>query len=278
MNDTHHDDTDMTGNAPLSKNVGRLSRAQVNARRAKVPRKGEKKVADEKATSTKKTVGGAKNGGERTVPANKAVRYYQAESQARQKIARKSNTTAKLRSSITPGTVLILLAGRFRGKRVVFLKQLASGLLLVSGPFKVNGVPLRRVNQAYVIATSTKIDVSSVEVRCPNAIAALRSASWADADCHCFDRALFRSQVPEKLNDAYFAKDSKKRSKGSEKEFFGEGEEKKEKKAYPSDRSDDQKSIDKALIAEISKTENLAKYLGSTFALTKGQHPHLMSF
>jgi large subunit ribosomal protein L6e len=33
----------------------------------------------------------------------------------------------------------------------------------VTGPFKVNGVPIRRVNARYVIATSTKLDVSGLD-------------------------------------------------------------------------------------------------------------------
>lgn len=64
----------------------------------------------------------------------------------------------KLRKGIKTGQVLILLAGRFRGRRVIFLKQLPSGLLLITGPFKVNGVPIKRVNQSMVLPTSTRVD------------------------------------------------------------------------------------------------------------------------
>ena len=68
----------------------------------------------------------------------------------------------RIRKDIQPGQILIILSGRFRGRRVVYLKALKSNLLLVTGPYKLNGVPLKRVNQAYVLPTKTKITLSSV--------------------------------------------------------------------------------------------------------------------
>jgi large subunit ribosomal protein L6e len=36
-------------------------------------------------------------------------------------------------------------------------------VLLVTGPFKINGVPIRRVNARYVIATSTTLNIKAID-------------------------------------------------------------------------------------------------------------------
>ncbi|KAF2796712.1 hypothetical protein K505DRAFT_415562 [Melanomma pulvis-pyrius CBS 109.77] len=188
--------------------------------------------------------------GERSIPhhTQKASKYYPAVDVAVAKKARKTVRPAKPRESLTPGTVVILLAGRFRGKRVILLKHLPQGVLLVTGPFKVNGVPLRRVNARYVIATSTKVDVKSVDEK------VLTKAS----------------------EDGYFTKDKASKKPGED-AFFKQGE-KPEKKETAKDRVEDQKLVDKALLATIKKEAHLLDYLSSTFSLRSTDRPHAMVF
>ena len=74
------------------------------------------------------------------VVATKIPKYYGADTAAIPKFSRKSRANpTKLKASLTAGSVAIILAGKHKGQRVVFLKQLSSGLLLVTGPFKVRG-------------------------------------------------------------------------------------------------------------------------------------------
>lgn len=173
----------------------------------------------------------------------KAPKFYPAEDVPKPLINKRKAKPTKLRSSITPGTVLILLAGRFKGKRVVFLKQLESGLLLVTGPFKVNGVPIRRVNQVYVIATSTKIDISTVDA--------------------------------SKFTDKYFEKEVVKKKK-TESEFFDA--EKEDKNTLPSEKKEDQKVLDAVVLEVVGSVPDLKQYLASRFSLRSGMKPHELVF
>ncbi|GKZ82494.1 hypothetical protein AnigIFM56816_007312 [Aspergillus niger] len=188
--------------------------------------------------------------GQRTVPhpAQKAQKWYPVDDESQPKKVRKAIRPAKVRESLQPGTVLILLAGRFRGKRVVLLKHLEQGVLLVTGPFKINGVPLRRVNARYVIATSTRIDISGVD-----------------------------AQTIEKVSAAdYFTKE-KKAEKKTEEAFFKQGE-KPQKKVVASVRASDQKAVDQSILASVKKEAFLGSYLASTFSLRNGDKPHEMKW
>lgn len=194
----------------------------------------------------KKTAGKTAKKATRPKGEARSPRFYPAYDEPAKKVSQKQNP-AKVRASLTPGSVLILLAGRFRGKRVVLLKVLESGLLLVSGPFSVNGVPIKRVNPAYCIATSTSVDLKGIKI---------------DA----------------KLNDAYFKREAApKGKKDAEGDFFAAD------KAAPAPelsaaKKADQKALDAALLKVVDKTPMLKAYLSALFTLTKGMKPHEMVF
>merc|ERR1712176_1217424 len=109
--------------------------------------------------------------------------------------------------------------------------------------YKINGVPLRRVNQAYVIATSTKVDVSGVNV--------------------------------SSISDDYFARSKQSATEGEEEFFMGDAP----KPAVVSDqRKADQKKVDEALLKAVGSFSMMEAYLAAQFTLKASDKPHLMKF
>lgn len=104
-------------------------------------------------------------------------------------------------------------------------------------------MPLRRVNQAYVIATSTTVDVSGV-------------------------------QLPAEVNDDFF-KASEEKSKKGEADFFS--------LQKAADGATEVSAARKALQTKVDGAikfsgEEVKAYLKAKFALRKGDKPHEMVF
>jgi len=242
-------------NYELLPGVMRFSKARMFQKRGiykKKPFPVLKKQKPKRELYKIKKIGGDKNGGERKVLIKKPAPSLAPERGHGRPKSRKApfkKHKRNLRKTLTPGTVVIILAGRHKGKRAVFLKQLDSGLLLITGPFKLNACPLRRINQIYVIATKTKLDVSKVK-------------------------------VPEHLDDKYFkrARKSKKTTKTADADIFAS---KKEGYVLSDQRKKDQQDVDAGILSVIKShpdKKTLFGYLGSTWALRKSEFPHKMVF
>ena len=154
------------------------------------------------------------------------------------KVPKASHISAPL----TPGQVVIILSGRFRGRRVVFLKKLEKNLLLVTGPYKCNGVPLKRVNAAYVLPTNTKLNVNA--------------------------------EVAKDVDDKFFEKVDINREK--QEDFFEDAKKKQDR--ITENRKKMQIDVDTAVKKAVDEVPMMKEYLRNRFALKNGDKPHLMKF
>lgn len=251
------------GGKPTAKQIKGLKKLETHARTAyllsRIRAKAKAKNIDpalliqKKGKIVTKEIGGEKNGGKRRVLVGKKVRsYYPTEDVPKKKRGRATvhKHEKKFKAGLEPGRVVILLAGRHKGKRVVVLKTLPSGLLLITGPYVLNHCPIRRMHQSFVIVTSTKLDMSEVT-------------------------------ASEKITDSYFRKKKAVVAKKAGDDLF---QKKTKKKRYtPSvQRKKDQIEVDKQILKAVNKTGEdkflMRGYLSSFFKLRNNVYPHRLKF
>merc|ERR1719192_2452302 len=76
------------------------------------------------------------------------------------KRCRPKDRQTRLRKNMTPGRVCVCLIGPYTSKKVVFLKQLESGLLLCAC---LNNGSVRRFPQKWLLCTSQAVAISGIQ-------------------------------------------------------------------------------------------------------------------
>eukprot|EP00477_Mikrocytos_mackini_P000576 GAHX01000615.1.p1 GENE.GAHX01000615.1~~GAHX01000615.1.p1 ORF type:complete len:184 (-),score=37.24 GAHX01000615.1:34-585(-) len=145
------------------------------------------------------------------------------------------------------GTIVILLDGKFAGKRAVLLSNRKNGNVLVAGPSSVNGVGLTFIESIKVLGTSVVLDISKVG----------------------FDFETIN------FNDIRISREERRKNwHDSDREFMAEV-----KNTVDTDKVKElNDKVNSVLVGEIKKQELLEEYLKDKFGLKAEDKFHAMKF